>query len=390
MARTKKQAVIKEPIRLRTKALANGNKSLYLDKYVSGRREYEFLKLYLIPEIDSTTKARNINTLQAANAIKAQRLMDLANDTAGIIKPQARGKMRLVDWIDAQIEAARKDATDKTARIYRSLRGHVVNFAGEGVMMKDVTPEFVRGFGLYLTEKVGRYGRRLSRGSQYIYFKCLNTLLNKAVVNGIIPTNPYTRVSQADKPRLAEGAREYLTIEEVKKLIDSPCHSVIKCAFLFSCFCGLRLSDVKALTWENVYVDRGQHFAKIIIKKTQKPFIIPLSAEAVRWMPERRDIGNSTCVFDLTSVTDFAHAYNLRKWAERAGLTKHITFHVARHTFATMMLTAGADLYTVSKLLGHSNVATTQIYAKIVDAKKVEAVNLVNGIFGTPGKEGEQ
>ena len=71
----------------------------------------------------------------------------------------------------------------------------------------------------------------------------------------------------------------------------------------------------------------------------------------------------------------------LRKWASEAGITKHLTFHTARHTFATMMLTLGADLYTTSKLLGHTDVATTQIYAKIVDKKKDEAVNLVNGIF---------
>ena len=70
----------------------------------------------------------------------------------------------------------------------------------------------------------------------------------------------------------------------------------------------------------------------------------------------------------------------LKSWAKRAGITKAVTLHTARHTYATMLLTKGADLYTVSKLLGHSEVATTQIYAKIVDSKKAEAVNLLNNL----------
>ena len=71
----------------------------------------------------------------------------------------------------------------------------------------------------------------------------------------------------------------------------------------------------------------------------------------------------------------------LKPWAVKAGITKHFTFHTARHTFATMMLTLGADLYTVSKLLGHTSVKMTQVYAKIVNKKKDDAVNLTNGLF---------
>ncbi len=71
----------------------------------------------------------------------------------------------------------------------------------------------------------------------------------------------------------------------------------------------------------------------------------------------------------------------LKPWAKSAGIDKHVTFHTARHTFATMMLTLGADLYTTSKLLGHTDVRMTQIYAKIINRKKDEAVNLVNGLF---------
>ncbi len=389
MARSKKQPKIKEPIRLRMKPLANGNKSLYLDIYKSGRREYVFLKLYLIPETDNTAKTLNANTLQAANAIKAQKLIELTNATAGVTTP-TRGKMRLIDWVDTQTEAALKVTTDKAARLYKCLRKHLINYAGESVKIKDVTPEYVRGFIAHLAEKPGQHNRQLSQTSQHVYYACLNTLLNKAVRHGVIAVNPCGRIDQSERPTAAESTREYLTVDEVKKLMGTPCRYDIQRAFLFSCFCGLRLSDVKNLKWGNIFVDRGQPFAKITIKKTRKPFIIPLSAEAVKWMPERADGADSTPVFDLTTTTDISHSWNLSHWVKSAGITKHVTFHVARHTFATMMLTAGADLYTVSKLLGHSNVATTQIYAKIIDLKKVEAVNLVNNIFGTPGKEGEQ
>ena len=84
-------------------------------------------------------------------------------------------------------------------------------------------------------------------------------------------------------------------------------------------------------------------------------------------------------VCDVTNHLSVETAVNniLQKWAKAAGVTKHISFHVARHTHATMMLTLGADLYTVSKLLGHKNIATTQIYAKIVDKKKEEAISLI-------------
>ncbi|HAP30181.1 MAG TPA: recombinase [Porphyromonadaceae bacterium] len=388
MAKPKKQPKIKEPIRLRMKPLANGNKSLYLDIYQAGRREYVFLKLYLIPETDSTTKTLNANTLQAANAIKAQKLIELTNNAAGIKAP-TRGKMRLTDWVDTQTEAALKDSTDKAARLYKSLRRHLVNYAGEGILMKDVTLDYVKGFITHLSEKPGQHNRKLSQTSQHVYFACLNTLLNKAVRHGVIASNPCALIDRTEKPTATESTREYLTVDEVKRLIATPCRYDIQRAFLFSCFCGLRLSDVKNLTWANIYIDQGQTYAKITIKKTRKPFIIPLSAEAVKWMPDRGEADDTTPVFNLTTTTDTSHTWNLTKWVKRAGITKHVTFHVSRHTFATMMLTAGADLYTVSKLLGHSNVATTQIYAKIIDLKKVEAVNLVNNIFTNPGNENE-
>ena len=73
---------------------------------------------------------------------------------------------------------------------------------------------------------------------------------------------------------------------------------------------------------------------------------------------------------------------NLKKWVRQAGITgKHVSFHVARHTFATLELSLGADLYTVSKLLGHSNISTTQVYARVVDKQKEHAVGLMDQLF---------
>ena len=98
------------------------------------------------------------------------------------------------------------------------------------------------------------------------------------------------------------------------------------------------------------------------------------------WLPERTDEDDEGLVFgDLPSAPTVAEILN--DWAKAAKIDKHVTYHTSRHTFGTMMLTAGADLYTTSKLMGHADVRTTQIYAKIIDSKKIEAVNLVDKMF---------
>ena len=132
-----------------------------------------------------------------------------------------------------------------------------------------------------------------------------------------------------------------------------------------------------ALQWKNVVCDRGAYSLEIVMQKTKDPIYVPLSEQALRWMPERGDKTAEEKVFAIPYV-EYVNP-GLAKWAEQARLNKHVTFHLARHTFATMMLTLGADLYTVSKLLGHSDV---KVYAKIVNQKKNDAVNLVNSVFG--------
>ncbi|EKC58244.1 tyrosine type site-specific recombinase [human gut metagenome] len=195
--------------------------------------------------------------------------------------------------------------------------------------------------------------------------------------------NPFNELEKSEKIRKPESMRSYMTIEEVQALIDTPMpheeYEIVKCAYLFSCFCGLRISDIIKLKWNDVFVDRGQYRLAVSMKKTKEPIYLPLSPEALKWMPERGGKSSEDNVFDLPSANTIR--MQLKPWAKAAGISKRFSYHTSRHTFATMMLTLGADLYTVSKLLGHADVKMTQVYAKIINKKKDEAVNLVNGLF---------
>ena len=164
----------------------------------------------------------------------------------------------------------------------------------------------------------------------------------------------------------------YLTIDEVKKLAQTECeYPQIKAAFLFSCLTGLRRSDVLRLRWGDVY-QQGD-FTRIIFKqkKTAGQEYLDITAEAVELMGER---GNPDD-YVFTDIHSPSCTNNtIKLWVAKAGINKDITFHCARHTFATMMLDLGTDIYTVSKLLGHRLLSTTQIYAKVLDKNKQAAV----------------
>ena len=375
MAKKKQVKKAKEPIRIRFKQLANGNQSIYLDCYREGKRSYEFLKLYLVPELDDATKQQNQNTLQAATAIKSQRLIDMANDEAGISKASQRSKMLLIDWMryysSQKLKNGQSDAFSK--QIDKAIR-HLILYKGDKVTMKEIDKAYCLGFIDYLN------GLQMANVTTAGYFRCLNCALNLAVKDEILPYNPITKISSDQRIKIPESTREYLTVDEVKTLIATECiNEATKRAYLFSCFCGLRYSDIKALTWGDVLLDGEQYRVKIVMVKTQKTLYLPLSKEALRWMPERGDAKDTDKVFSLPSQCYLNVV--LRTWAANSGLTKHVTFHTARHTFATLELTAGAELYTVSKLLGHTQVKTTQIYAKIIDKKKDEAVNRLSSLF---------
>lgn len=374
----KRNSKSKEPVRIRFKKLANGSVSVYLAINVNGRRTYDYLKLYLVPETDQAAKLQNRQTMEAVYAIKAQRILQITNGAAGI-KKDMRNKMRLVDWLkiyqDRQVNKGKRGAKRWVRTMIFVIEGYD---GGKDATLADIDHQWLTDFMIYLMNDYVTYKKtKLTNGTVDNYLRCLKAAFNVAVEEGIMPTNPMLALDRSHL-KGTTYEREFLSVDEVKKLIDTPCRRPdIKGAFLFSCFCGLRISDVRSLQWKHVVTTGDKMYLKITQFKTRRPLTIPLSRQAIKWMPERADAAEDDYIFPPLSKNMTV----LDDWAKEAGIKKHVTFHVSRHTFATMELTMGADIYTTSKLLGHTSVATTQIYAKVINSKKEEAVSLLDGAF---------
>ena len=391
MGKKTAQTKAKEPIRMRFKEIANGNQSIYLDFYTGGKRQYEFLKLYLIPERTAADKEANRQTMATANAVKAQRFVELQNATHGFKLINLKQKARLTDYLQKLADEKKEVETIGQHRSYSALIRHIKLFRGEDTTFRQVTKEYCKDFMDYLDAvenanyKKGRSetytSGLLSTNTKYSYVKLLNVALNRAIEEGILTTNPLTQLPKYERPKRQLLNREYLTIDEVKQLVKTQCiKPLVKNSFLFSCFSGLRYSDVKSLTWGQIQNDNeGQRVIKYIQKKTGKHEYLQLSGEACKFLPERRnDARDSDVIFPL--VNNGYTNETLKSWILAAGITKRVTFHVGRHTNATLLLSLGVPIETVSKLLGHADIQTTQIYAKVIDKNKRDAVSKLDGL----------
>lgn len=379
-ASTKNQ---KEPVRLREKLLKDGSKSLYLDIYRNGKREYEFLKLYLIKASTPLEKEQNRQTLATAQAIKAKRQIEIQNGEYSFTKQFKVDTPFLAYYRKLCQERLKTPDSNGNWGNWHSCLKYLECYCSEQTTFKDITPEWIQGFKDYLNT-VDKNTRKpsknldndlfqpLSQNSKQSYFNKLRACINQAFDERIIPVNPLRGIEGFKDE---EVERAYLTLEELQKLAQTPCkYPWLRNAFLFSCLTGLRKSDIELLTWGDVQ-KYGDH-TRITFKqkKTKGLEYLDINKQAEVYMGER---GNaSDRVFSGFTYSSWT-LLELRRWILAAGITKDVTFHCGRHTFAVMMLDLGADIYTVSKLLGHRFLSTTQIYAKVLDKKKQEAVDLI-------------
>lgn len=382
-----------QKIELRHRTLASGNQSLYLEFYEKGgKRRYESLKLYLIPEKDENDRRVNENTLKHALKLKSERVL-------GIEHPQETGEKKLpskafADFMDEYQVYLRdiKRASDSYQKMNRStiniVKSYLTSIRRPRILLSKVDKRFYLNLLAYVRDtykntKSPDKPKELSGNTKLVFQTTLNTMLNYAVKKGLLLLNPFYEIEVKEKFGKVPSDRTFLTIEEVNSMAKTTTGSPgTKQTFMFCCFTGLRHGDMAALRWKDIRkTDEGEVIFVPSMQKTKHPVIVPLGQKAKSWMPERPKDAGDQLVFPNAPKLGAANRA-LKNMAKRAGINKLVTFHTSRHTFATMTLTAGADLYTTSKLLGHTSVHTTEIYADVVMEKKADAVNLTNGLFG--------
>ena len=346
-------------IQLRKKKLLDGRESLYLDIYKDGKRSYEFLKLYI-----KRGNPENKEMLSLAEKIKSKRLIEIANDEYDQISSQKK-RASFKKYYENYVKL--KEGTGETKKKwsnYSAALKHLNLFEPNDILFKQINKAWLNEFSEYLSKDSG-----LKKNSAFLYYRKIKEALYKASQQGFIKSDI---VRQAKAPQRESVERGYLELREIEKLINTKSDRPdITKAFLFSCFTGLRQSDVRNLRWKDI----SEGTIKMKQQKTNSTVTIPLSQTAL-------NIINTGNIFHLPENNIFKLSNDrgminrvLTRWFKKAEINKKAFYHLSRHTFATLNLTSGNDIYTVSKLLGHKSLKTTELYSKIIDEKKKQAMD---------------
>lgn len=340
-------------IHLRKKKLSDGRESLYLDIYNDGNRSYEFLKLYV-----KRGNQENKEILMLAEKIKSQRLIELSNKEYKQVSTQKKNTSFL-KYFENYVHTKKK-----WSNYFGALKHFKIFLNGKDITFKQIDKNFLQSFSEYLSTKAN-----LKPSTSFLYFRKIKEVLYKASDENFIRAETVRKAKNLPKGKTERG---YLELFEIQKLASTNFRdSEIKRAFLFSCFTGLRQSDVRNLKWSDI----KNNTIKIKMQKVSKPIEIPLSKTALNLI-KTNNIHHlpETNIFNLYKDRTTINRH-LTKWFENVGIDKKAYYHLSRHTFATLNITSGNDLYTVSKLLGHTNIKTTEIYSKVIDEKKKEAID---------------
>lgn len=373
-------------ISLRKKKINDGRYTLFIEynkgdsKDENGKRkrnrDFEYLNLYIYenPKTPREKKETKEN-LQLAENILAIRKADYLQGKFNL-QDTRKPKELFLDYFNEK----KNERYNETGNFdnWNAAQVHLEAYCPPNLTFSQVDENFVKGFKNYLDKKAKtKSDTPLSQNTKYTYYNKFKACINSAFEDGYITQNPIKKVKSFD---MAESQREYLTYDELQALANTECkYPILKSAFIFSCLTGIRWSDIDKMIWSEVREekdDEGKIYHRIIFrqKKTDGLEYLDISDQARSLLGERRK-ENEKVFYRLK----YGQTYNAEiiNWCNRAGITKHITFHSARHTHAVLLLENNADIYTVSKRLGHRELRTTEILAKIIDKKMREAANII-------------
>ncbi|MGM7550547.1 tyrosine-type recombinase/integrase [Myroides odoratimimus] len=368
-------------ITLRERLLPSGKINLSIEYYKgtilqpNGKRktvrDYENLKLFLHSEPKNPSERKeNKETLALAKQILAIREAEFYQGRFEL-KNTTKGKRTFLDYFQEKTEE--KSDSPKNYGNWTATLIHLKRCISPNTIFDDIDEKFVKRVRTYFDKEARtKSDLPLSLNSKYSYFNKFKACLRAAFDEGYLALNYAAKIKSFEQ---AESQREYLTFNEVQQLANTECkYEVLKRAFLFSCLTGLRWSDIHNMTWSEVRDEDDSSRVNFRQEKTDGVEYLYISTQARELLGERK--GNRDRVFiGLRYSAVYNNAIVL--WCNKAGISKHITFHSARHTNAVLLLENGADIYTVSKRLGHREIRTTAIYAKIVDEKMKQASNLI-------------
>ena len=360
-------------VTLRTRPLKHGMLSFYLD-YYPGYRDQETMKtirheglniyIYANPKNE---RERNFNATMSekAEAIRCRRFESIVNDRYDFFD---RHKLK-ADFLEYYRKQLRKH-DQKWEFVYH----HFYNFVHGKCTFEEIDIDLCNKFREYLLNaKQLRRDDRISKNSASGYWSTFRGLLKILYRNRLIKTNINDFL---DKIETEDTPKDYLSVEELYKLAETPCKKpILKTAALFSCLTSLRISDILSLQWHEI-VDfaAGGKCVHTITQKTKTEDIIPISDEALQligYSPEKTGLVFKGLKRSWTQQP-------MKEWIREAGITKNITFHSYRRTYATLQGAAGTDIRTIQSNMAHKSITTTQRYMKVVDSNKREASNRIS------------
>ncbi|ENM2832092.1 site-specific integrase [Vibrio cholerae] len=353
------------------------------------KREHEVLDLFVYDKPKTPTQRQhNKEHILLAETIKSKRLVEWQSQKHGF-EDRTKRSASFIDYFQRQIDIKEQTTSTSNHSIWLSARKHLLFYCGKhDLSFDELDKDWLDGFKYYLTnEAKTKSDEPLSRNTQSSYFNKIRAAINEAHREGIIRDNP---LSQVTSIKAKTTKRVYLTLDEVNALAHTECrYPVLKRAFLFSCATGMRWCDIHRLTWSEI--ETFNNHKRIIFDqvklshgdaKSLQYLDLPKFAESllgpVKAAHER--------VFKGLKYSSYMNVELLR-WSLAAGISKHVTFHSGRHTFAVIQLSRGVDIYSVSRLLGHSELKTTEIYADIIEQRRMEAMLTFPDIFTSSGKD---